>query len=116
MKCQCDKYNAAMLREPVTFERLTRTSDGQGGYTEAWAAISGAPDRAYVKAMSGSERWRSDRVEATSNYLAVVRYFAGLTEQDRIVIRSQNGQIRFINNLEFKNRWLEIDVNLGVAT
>lgn len=114
--CAPSKYSARDLNEPVTFERLTRTSDGEGGYTEAWAAISGAPSLAMVKAMSGGERWASQRVEALSNYRVVVRYFAGLTAQDRVVIRSRNGQIRFINNVDFGDEWLEIDVELGVAT
>lgn len=115
MKCQCDKYNARMLREPVTFERATRTSDGAGGATQSWAAISGASDRAHVKALSGHERFASDRVEAGTRWRIVVRYFAGLTEKDRVTMRSRAYNIRFINNVELKDRWLEIDLDGGAA-
>lgn len=115
MTC-CDKYNAGLLRDPVTFQRLTRTSDGAGGYTETWAAISGAPTRAMVKPMSGREVWASMRVEARSTVMVVTRYFAGLKEGDRIVIGGENHNIRYLRNVDFANRWLEISAEGGVAS
>jgi SPP1 family predicted phage head-tail adaptor len=104
-----------MLREPITVERMTRTPDGAGGFTEAWAAVSGAPTRAMVKAMSGGERWASDRVEATSTHRIVTRYVDGLLESDRIIIRSRSYNIRFINNVDFDDKFLEITAEAGVA-
>lgn len=115
MTC-CSKYSARDLREPVTFERLTRSSDGAGGFTSSWSAISGAPTRAMVKPMSGRERWASARIEALANYRVVVRYFSGLSEGDRVLIRGRPGQIRFIGNVDMADRWLEIDVELGAPT
>lgn len=111
----CCKYSAGMLREPVTFQRKTRTADGAGGFTEAWATISGAPTRCMVKPMSGGERYASQRVEATATHRIVTRYHAGLTETDRAVIRGREYQIRFVNNLDFDDRWLEISAQVGVA-
>jgi len=105
-----------MLREPVTFQRLTRTPDGAGGFAEAWAAITGAPTRAMVKPMSGGERFQSQRTEATSTHKVVVRYFADLTEVDRAVVRGRAYQVRFINNVDFDDKWLEISAEVGVAT
>ena len=113
MKC-CD-MNAGMLREPVEFQRAAKVSDDAGGYTEAWAAISGAADRAHVKAISGAERVYSERVEASTKWRITVRYFAGLLESDRVVIRDREYNIRFINNLELADRWLMIDLDGGVA-
>jgi head-tail adaptor len=104
-----------MLREPVAFERVTRTGNGSGGFDETWAAIDGSVTRAHVKALSGSERFQSDRVEATTRWRIVVRYFAGLTEVDRVIIRNRAHNIRFINNVEMRDRWLEIDLDGGVA-
>ena len=115
VKC-CSKYSARDLREPVTFERLTRTADGAGGHTEAWAAISGAPDRGMVKALSGRERWSSQRLEGIVSHRVVVRYFAGINEGDRVTIRNRPCNIRFVNNVDFADKWLELDVEMGVAT
>lgn len=100
----------------MEFQRKSRTANGSGGFTETWAALSGAPVRAHVKAVSGTERFASDRVEASTRYRAVVRYFTGHSEEDRILFRGRYFNIRFINNVEFKDRWLEIDLDGGAAT
>ncbi len=113
-KC-CEDYHAGMLDEPVTFERPDNSDDGGGGYTQVWGAIAGASNRAYVKALRGQERYASDRVEASARYRVVVRYFAGLLESDAITIRTRRHNIRFINNVELRDRWYEIDVDQGVA-
>lgn len=115
MKC-CD-MSAGMLREPISIERASRTSDGAGGYTDdVWSQVSGSPERAYVKALSGSERFASDRVEATTRWRITLRYFAGLKESDTVVFRSRRYNVRFINNMELRDQWLAIDLDGGVAT
>jgi len=111
-----NKYNAGMLREPVTFERVTNTTDDYGARVQAWATIADAPTRAMVKPMSGRERWASERTEATANYRIVTRYNSDLTEKDRVLIRGRPCNIRFIANVDMDDRWLEIDVNMGDAT
>ena len=112
----CCDMNAGKLREPVTFQRQTLTSDGAGGQSQSWATVSGSPTRAYVAPSSGSERYASDRTEATIRLRLVVRYTASLKEGDRVLIRSKAHNIRFIDNLEFADKWLQIDVDGGVAT
>lgn len=105
-----------MLRTSVSFERKTRTSDGAGGYTEAWATISGAPTKCAFKALSGGERWASQRVEATTSARLTVRYSSAIQENDRAVIDGRAYNIRFLNNVEMRDKWLVIDVSGGVAT
>lgn len=112
---KCCEMTAGMLRTDCLFERQNRVSDGAGGYTESWAAISGAPTRCHFKAMSGGERWASMRIEATSTARITVRYFSGLLESDRVTIGGRVYNIRFVNNVEMRNRWLVIDLGLGVA-
>ena len=113
IKC-CD-VNSGKLKEPITFQRKTLTSDGAGGMTQSWATVSGAPTRAYVVPVSGSERYASDRVEAVVRLRLVVRYTNTLRETDRVLIRNRLHNIRFIDNLEFANKWLQVDVDGGVA-
>lgn len=112
----CCKYTSGMLRIGVTFQRATKTSDGAGGYNEFWAAISGAPTRAHVEQRSGRETFASERVEATRSVRIVTRYNASLLEGDRALIGGKAYNIRAINNVEFRNQWLEIDADGGVAT
>ena len=113
---KCCEMSAGLLREPVTFQRRSLTSDGAGGQAETWKAISAAPTRAHVKPLSGRERFASDRIEATLRIRILVRYSTAINETDRVIIRGKAHQIRFINNLEFQDRWLQIDCEGGVAT
>lgn len=114
VKC-CD-MNSGMLKEPVQFQRKTRTTDGAGGFTVTWPAITGTPTRAKAMFASGGERYASERIEARVSVKIVVRYFTGLLEADRVEIRGKPYNIRFINNVEFADKWLEISLDGGVAT
>jgi head-tail adaptor len=113
---KCCNMSAGMLREPVTFQRKTRTSDGSGGYTETWATVAGSPSRAFVTPTGGREWTAHDRVESMPRLKVVVRYFSGLLESDRLVIRSKAHDIVRIDNVEFRNKWLEITVDGGVPS
>lgn len=114
MKC-CD-ITAGMLRTPCAFESKTKTLDGAGGWSETWATISGAATRCKFKALSGGERFQAQRAEATTRNRIVCRYFAGLSEDDRVVIDGRTYNIRFINNIELRNKFLEIDIDGGGAS
>lgn len=113
MKC-CD-MTAGMLRTPVSFSRRTPTEDGAGGQTTAWATIAAAPTRAHVRQASGRELVLHRRDTATAAVKIVCRYTATqLLERDRVTIDSVNYNILSIDNLEFKNQWLEIVAERGV--
>jgi SPP1 family predicted phage head-tail adaptor len=107
--------HSGKLKEPVTFQRRTLTSDGAGGQTESWATVTGAPTRAHVMPTGGSERFAHDRTEATVRLRLVIRYTTALRESDRVTIRNKVHNIRFLDNIEFANKWLQIDVDGGVA-
>jgi SPP1 family predicted phage head-tail adaptor len=111
---KCCDITSGMLRTTVSVEAATRTSDGAGGYTTAWAARSGAPTRAHVQFKSGSELMRSDRIEAKGSYRVTMRYNSGVTESDRIVIKGRSHNIRAIDNVEMRDKWLILHCELGV--
>lgn len=114
MKC-CD-ITAGMLNTLISIERSTKVADGAGGYTETWALVSGSAKRAFVKSFSGSERWQSERIEARTVLRIVCRYTANILQTDRVVIRGKRYDIVAINNVEFADKWLEIDLAGGVPT
>ena len=107
MKC-CDMH-AGMLREPVTFQEMARLSDGAGGFTQTWSTISGAPDRAHVKAMSGGERYASARTEASASWRIVCRYNANIDETKKAIIRGRSYQFRNEYNQECIMRKIKIN-------
>jgi len=115
MAIRCCDMHAGVLKEPVTFQRRTLASDGAGGQTESWDAITDAPTRAHVMPVGGSERYASDRTEAIVRLRLVTRYSTRLREGDRVKIRDRVHNIRFLDNVEFKDKWLQIDVDGGVA-
>ena len=110
----CCKYNAGMLRTAITFQRKTRVSDGAGGFADTWATLKAT--KAHAKGLSGYERLTSDRVNAETKDRIVTRYFAGLTPADRVVMDGRAFNITYINDLDRKKKWLEIDLAGGVAT
>lgn len=105
-----------MLRTPVTFEAKTQVADGLGGWTETWATIISAPTRAHVKSLSGSERLRAEAVSATTRKRVTCRYSADVDPGDRVLIGGRAHNIRFVNNIEERDRWMEIDVDGGEPT
>jgi head-tail adaptor len=112
----CCDYSSGILREAVTFQRETSTAGVAGTFTKAWATVSGAPTRAHVRGMSGREERTGDRTDAVARLRVVVRYSAALREGDRVLIRTRAHNITRIDNVEFRNQWLEIDAEAGVAT
>jgi len=110
----CCDYTPGMLREPVTFQKQVKTSIGGGAtqitYTDDFSA------RCHIKPLSGGERLYAERLDAQTRNRAVIRYDSRLTESHRAVIRGRAYQIRYIGNVEFRNRWMELDLDGGVAT
>ena len=111
---KCCDYTSGMLREPVTFEQQVNADIG-GGATQT-SYIDRCSVRAHMKPLSGSERLYASRLDATTKNRIVIRYRSDILESDRVLIRSRYYQIRFINNVEFRDKWLEIDLDGGVAT
>lgn len=111
---KCCEYTSGMLREPITIERQTTTSLGGGATQIGWATRLST--RAYVKAVSGGERLYAERLDATTRNRIVIRYNSNVVESDRVVIRNRYYNITFINNVEFRDKWLEIDLDGGRPT
>ena len=111
---KCCDYTAKQLREPVTIQRQTTTAIG-GGATEI-GYTTHATTRGGMKPLSGGERMYASRLDAQTSNRLLLRYRADLLESDRIVIRGRAYQIRYIDNVEFRNKWLLLDLDGGVAT
>lgn len=112
----CCKYSAGKMREPVTFQRMGAASNVDGNVVAgAWATIAGAPTRGMVRPLSGYEASQAQRLSAEVKMLVVVRYTAALREADSVLIRGLRHNIRYIKNVDFDNKFLEIDVQGGVA-
>jgi SPP1 family predicted phage head-tail adaptor len=112
IKC-CD-LTAGMLRHSVTIQRLNKTPDGAGGWTKDWETI--LTTKAYIRVTGGTEQNSQDRLNWVQRQFAYVRYSAVIQAKDRLVFQGKNYQIRNLNNVEFRNKYLELDLESGVAT
>ncbi len=120
MKC-CD-ITSGMLSALVALQRRTATPDGQGGYTEAWAADPVGGVWAMARAISGSERWMADRVTPANRFRFIVRFRADgngapyYNIGDRVVYKGRTYGITAVTDVEDMHRYLEILAEENKAT
>lgn len=98
------------LDQRIELQRLTRTSDGGGGYTEQWTTY--ATVWANVRPMSGRERYQAQQTQASANYRIAIRYRADIDPADRIVWRGKVLNIRFIADAGPRDLYLTIDAEI----
>jgi len=111
---KCCEITAGMLRHTVEIQQATKTPNGSGGFVDAWATI--ATIKGAMRAKSGYERMQAARLDAQTKNELTIRYRADIHERHRIVFDGKRYGITFINDLEFRKRWLVIDLDGGVAT
>lgn len=104
-------YRAGELDQRVEIRREVRDDDGMGGSVLSWETI--ATVWALVRPMTGREREHSDKMNATANYLIVIRYRDDITEEDVIVWRGRQFNIRFLKD-RARSRFLELEAERGV--
>lgn len=105
------------MTERITFQVATRTPDGGGGFTDAWANIPSTPTVwAEVVAKAGKEGLVSDRITATMVTLFHIRNRADLDETMRIAWRGSNYNIRGIRRSGHSPGYLTIEAERGVAS
>lgn len=104
-------FKAGELDQRVTFRRKVKTPDGMGGSSFSWQDIDTV--WAKVRPMTGREREHSDRVNASSNYILVIRSRTDLTEKDTVVWSGTEFNMRFIKQ-EPRSRFMLIEAERGV--
>lgn len=114
MKC-CD-ITTGMLSERISIERNTPADDGEGGFTNSWAADPAGGVWAMVRAVGGAERWFAERVTPGNRYRFVIRFRGSSRDagapyysaSDRIVYNGRTYGIESVVDVENTRRFLEI--------
>ncbi len=83
-----------LMPETVYVQRLTRTSDGAGGWSESWQTIATTKGR--IAAKSGDENELGGKTTAITTYLITLPSDTELTNTDRLQINGQQYQITTI--------------------
>lgn len=111
---KCCEYSASMLREPLSFQHEVSVDDDVGGQVKQFKTY--LTTKGHIKPTSGRERFFGMQLEANITHKIVVRYNPQIKEKDRIVLRGEFLQIRAVLNIEYRNQWLELACEKGVAT
>jgi len=102
----CKDYNVAGLRKRVTIQRSTRVSDGQGGYTETWAAIASVWSA--IEPVSGFEKLQAMQLAAPVTHKITMRFRSDFVASDRIAYGNRIFAVKEIINLNEADAFLQI--------
>lgn len=98
------------LDQRIELQRLTRTADGGGGYSETWTTYDTV--WAKVEPLSGRERYHAQQTQASANYRVTIRYRDDVSPADRILWRGRVMNIRFPADAGPRNPWLPLDAEM----
>lgn len=103
------------LRERVTIQTFTESSDGGGGSTRTWSNL--ATVWAEVKPVSrvaDRERVDTGRLATIQTYLVTIRHRTGFDTSARLLWGSKYLNIRSIENRDLRKRFLVLECQEGV--
>lgn len=116
MATKCCDITAGKLKSLISIEVNTPTDDGEGGYTDDWAADPEGGVWAMVRAVGGAERFFADRLQPGNRYRFVIRFRGSVRDpgapyysaKDRIVYNGRTYGIESVVDVEDERKYLEI--------
>lgn len=97
---------AGSLRHRVTLQSLTRTADGQGGFTEEWT--DEATLWASVEPLKGYERFQAMQLQTPLTHAVTLRYRPGVTTAHRLLFGDRIFDVREVINEGERNATLRL--------
>jgi len=106
------------LRHRIKIQTLTRSSDGQGGFSSSWTDL--ATVWADIKPTSSKERLYAQQLEYQRSHKVVIRYLAdltaGVTNTHRFTFDGRTFQIKGVRLLDEKKFWMLLDAEENQGT
>ncbi|MDQ5960159.1 MAG: Head-tail adaptor protein [Pseudomonadota bacterium] len=84
---------AEALPGTAVISRNSPTSDGMGGWTDAWVAVGTVDARLAAAQESGAERLIADRIVGLDAWIITTPQGTDVTERDRVVIDSRTFEV-----------------------
>lgn len=97
------------FRERVSIQAATRSRDAEGGFANSWATVTDGTVWAAIEPISGGETARGRKVDAKVTHTVRMQYFAGVTNQHRILYGSRALNIVRVLNLDERGVEIELD-------
>jgi head-tail adaptor len=96
------------LRHRITVENPTRAADGDGGFTESWAAASPSPVWGRIEPATPSkvERMAGNTIEGPISHLVTLRAHDGITLKTRLTFDSRRLHVRGLQRVDEVDHWL----------
>jgi SPP1 family predicted phage head-tail adaptor len=108
---------AGQMDQRITLQRLARTADGYGGFTDAWADYpTNARVWAKVMAKAGRESMVDGRMAATFTVLFEIYNRTDIDPRDRIIWDGVTYNIRGLRLEGSQRQKLVIEAERGVAS
>ena len=104
------------LRHRVDIQEQTQTSDGMGGFSTAWASVTGMGSvPAKIMPLSSKEQLDAMKLESMITNKIRIRYRAGITSANRILFGSRIFNIKGAPiNYDERNKTLDLLVTEDV--
>lgn len=94
------------LRHRITLQKYIETTDDEGFSTQQWQDI--ATVWASVENLYGREYWQAAAIQAENTVKFTIRYRKDLSSDMRIKFQGQHYEIISIDNIKYKNEYIEI--------
>ncbi|MEW8997903.1 MAG: phage head closure protein [Thermoanaerobacter sp.] len=98
--------NPGLLRHRITLQKFMVITDPDGFTTQQWQDV--ATVWAAIENLHGREYWEAATVQAENTVKFTIRYRPDVTNDMRIVFRGQMYEITAIDNIKYRNEFLEI--------
>ena len=91
----------AMPNAAIVIQRMTETSDGRGGFTEAWAAVGTVTGRVYpVNSRAYAEFEGGSQLVSETRWYLTAPVGTDITAKDRILTGGRTFEVSEVNNDE----------------
>lgn len=98
LKREGKKSLATEARHYVEIQRVTSTSDGEGGFTETWTTVKSCFAAIYpIKSM---QRFEYKSIDVSATHYFKFRGYIDCQEQDRILFDSRYFEVLTIDNMQ----------------
>jgi SPP1 family predicted phage head-tail adaptor len=105
------------MRQRITFQTQSTSSDGGGGTTLSWT--NGSTVWAEVKPIdraASGEKFVAGQLQSTISHIITTRYFSGITTNIRVSYDSRVFNIRSAINVNERGEMLRLFVEEGVGS
>lgn len=105
--------NIGHMRHQIQLQKPTNTVDAGGGITESYTTLVNL--FAMIEPKRGNESLRQGQVKEQTTHLFTIRYRKDIGTNFRILFNDDFYNIKYIKNIDHRNRYLELECELGVA-